>query len=124
MTIVRALDSTGDWLFGKSLNDYISANMEVQQSIRTRLLSFIGNCFFDTIAGIDWFNLLGSKNELALSLAISAVILNTPNVTGILQLSIGVNAKRIFSISYQVQTTYSKTGDQFQYNLIGSANPS
>ena len=124
MTIVRAINSNGDWLFGKSLNDYLSGNMAVQQSIRTRLLSFIGNCFFDTIAGIDWFNLLGNKNQLALSLAISAVILNTPNVTGILQLGIGVNAARLFTVSYQVQTTYSTTGDAFQYNLIGAANPS
>lgn len=119
MTIVRAINSNGDWLFGKSLNDYLSGNMAVQQNIRTRLLSFIGNCFFDTIAGIDWFNLLGSKNQLALSLAISAVILNTPNVTGILQLGVSLTTNRLFTISYKVQTTYSLTGDSFQYNLLG-----
>jgi len=122
MTIVRAIDSTGDWLFGKSLNDYVSANAAVKQNIRTRLLEFLGDCFFNIAAGIDWLNLLsGSKSEFALNLSISSVILNTTNVTGILQLSIGLTSQRKISISYQVQTTYSITGDIFQYNLINSA---
>lgn len=120
MTIVRAIDSSGDWLFGKSLNDYVSKNAAVQQDIKTRILEFLGNCFFNTVAGIDWFNLLGSKNELALSLAISAVILNTENVTSILQLRISLNAARALFVSYQVQTTYSVTGSSFQYDLIGA----
>lgn len=127
MTIVRSLtpntaSNPNDWNFGKSLNNYISANAAVKQNIQTRLLSFLGDCFFDITAGIDWFNLLGSsKNELLLSINVSSVILNTPNVTGILQLSIGLNTKRQLSISYQVQTTYSVTGDIFQYDLINSA---
>lgn len=118
--IVRAIDSNGDWLFGKSLNDYVSANMEIQQDIRTRLLSFLGNCFFAITDGINWFGLLGYKDNLALTLAVSSAILNTPGVTGILQLNVSLNVNRSFSISYQVQTTYSSTGDTFQYNLISS----
>ena len=120
MSIVRAIDSNGDWLFGQSLNNYISGNMEIQQDIRTRLLSFLGNCFFATTDGINWYGLLGYKNNLSLTLAVSAAILNTPGVTGILQLSVSLNTNRQFSISYQAQTVYSTTGDIFQYNLISS----
>lgn len=117
---IRALNAQGDWLFGQSLNNYLSANAAVQEDIRTRLLCFIGDCFFDTIAGINWFGLIGGKDTLAIQLAVSSVLLNTQNVTGILQLSIDLSEDRIFSISYQVQTTYSVTGDIFQYNLIGA----
>lgn len=117
--IVRLIDSSGDWLFGKGQNDYLSANAAVAQNIKTRLLSFLGNCFFDTSAGIDWFNLLGTKNQLSINLAVSATILNTANVTGILQLSVNLTTTRVFTISYRVQTTYSVTGDTFQYDIAG-----
>lgn len=120
--IVSALDSNGDWTFGASLNDYKSANNAVAQNIQTRLLSFLGNCFFDAGAGIDWFTFLGgSKNILDLKLAIQTTIINTENVTGILQLSIGLDdATRRFSISFTVQTTYSVTQGSFVYDLGGS----
>ena len=119
--IVRALTSTGDWTFGAGLNNYKSANNAVAQSIQTRCLSFLGDCFFDTGAGIDWFNFLnGSKNQLALQLAISAVILNTDNVTGIKQLSINLDhGTRKFTISYAAITSYSTTQGVFSYDLNG-----
>lgn len=120
--IVRALDSNGDWTFGKGQNDYKSANNAVAQNIQTRLLSFLGDCFFDVTAGIDWFNLLGGKDQLALNLAVSATILNTENVTGILQLFLTFTPRtRSISIQYQVQTIYSTQGlsGAFQYDLNG-----
>lgn len=114
MTIVRAIDNAHDWLFGKGLNDYASANNAVAQNINTRLNSYLNNCFFDTAAGIDWFNLLGSKNQIAISLAISGCILNTENVVQLLQLQIGLNSlTRNFLARYQVQTTFSTFSSTF-----------
>lgn len=118
---VRALDSNGDWVYGIGKNAYLTGNAEVAQNIQTRLLSFLGDCFFDLGAGIDWFNYLGSKNQIGLNLAISAVILNTANVTGINQLFVILNDDtRIFTVSYQVQTTFSVLSSSFQYDLNGS----
>lgn len=117
--IVRAIDNTGDWLFGKGKNDYKSKNDAIAQNIQTRLQSFLGDCFFETTAGIDWFGFLGGKDQIALNLAISATILNTENVTGIKQLSINLTAARLFVVSYNVQTTYSTVQDAFQYDLNG-----
>jgi hypothetical protein len=119
--IIRALDSNGDWTYGKGKNNYNSGNSAVAEDIQTRLSSFLGDCFFDTGAGIDWFNLLGGKDQLALNLAVSAVILNTSNVTGLLQLSIVLNRQsRAIVIQYKVQTTYSQITNTFQYDLNGS----
>jgi hypothetical protein len=117
--IVRSIDAENDWNFGKGKNDYKSANDAIAQNIKTRLQSFLGDCFFDIAAGIDWFNLLGSKNQLALSLEINAVILNTENVTGIKQLFVSLT-DRVFEVSYRVQTTYSVASDTFQYNFTNA----
>ncbi len=117
---VRAIDQNHDWLFGKGQNDYLQANAAIVQSINTRLSSFLGDCFFNLNAGIDWFNLLGSKNQVALNLSISATILNTQNVTGIRQLSVNLShLTRDLTVTYQVQTTFSTASSVFQYDLNG-----
>ncbi len=125
---VRAIDINHDWLFGKGQNDYVVNNSAVAQSINTRLNSFLGDCFFDNGAGIDWLTFCGgSKNQTALNLAIGAVILNTPDengnqcVTGILQLSVSLNeTTRAFTINYVVQTIFSTVRGTFVFDLGGS----
>ena len=82
--IVRALDGNNDWTFGQSKANYIGKNPAIAQCIQTRISCFIGNCYFDMGAGVDWLNFLaGSKNQLALELAVSAVILNSYGVIGV-----------------------------------------
>ena len=114
---IRALDTNGDWIYGIGANAYLTGNAEIAESIQTRLLSFLGDCFFDVGAGIDWFGYLGGKDQIGLNLAISAVILNTANVTGIRQLTVSLDdVTRKFQVSYQVQTTYSVLSSVFQYD--------
>ncbi len=113
---VRTLDVSHDWLFGKGQNDYLRDNKAIAQNINTRLNAFLGDCFFDLASGIDWFNLLGAKDQTALSLAISATILNTEGVTGILQLSIFLDVARNLTVKYDAQTVYSRTANRFQFN--------
>lgn len=118
--IVRALDSNNDWQFGKGKNDYKTRSKAVGQNIQTRLSSFLGDCFFDVTAGLDWFTFLGGKNQLALNLAINAVILNTQNVTGILQIASSLSpVTRVFTVQYKAQTTYSVLTGTYQYTLNG-----
>lgn len=117
--IVRAVDDDKDWQFGKGKNDYKRSLKGLSQHIETRLMSVLGDCFFNTTAGINWFNLLGAKDTRALSLAVGSVILNTQNVTGLLQLSLNVDAKRKITITYKVQTTLGQAGNTFQYDVNG-----
>lgn len=105
--IVREITAENDWTFGKGRNNYLSANRAVMQNIKTRLQSFLGDCFFDTTAGIDWFNLLGGKSRNAIELAVRSTILNTVGVTGIVAVSINVNNARLISLEYTVNTIYS-----------------
>ncbi len=104
--IVRAIDENNDWMFGKGIEDYKFNFNAVVQNIKTRLQSFLGDCFFSAGEGIDWPNLLGGKNQIALNLAVSAVILNTDNVTGVIQLDLELSSERVISISYQAATSF------------------
>ena len=56
---VRAIDDNRDWQFGQSKQSYKVGIEETAQMIKTRVLSFLGDCFFATQEGIDWLNLLG-----------------------------------------------------------------
>lgn len=108
--IVRGLDQDGDWTFGGGKSNYLSGNAAISQNLQTRISSFIGDCFFDLGAGIDWFNYCaGSKSQLAVQLSVSAVILNTYGVTGVSQLSVILDSQRNLNIAYKANTIFSGT---------------
>lgn len=110
--IVRSLDNLGDWRFGKGRNDYLSQNKAVIQDISTRLNMFLGDCFFASADGIDWFNLLGSKNELALQLSVRTTILNTVGVKGLVSLAIFIDpSSRRITMTYTVNTIYTQNNN-------------
>jgi hypothetical protein len=115
--IVRSIDSNNDWLFGKGKNDYKRGLNAIQQSIKTRLQEFLGDCFFAQNNGIDWFNLLGSKNQQELGLAISSVILNTEDVTRITEFDLTIDNSRNALIQYEVETIYGRSLNAFQLEL-------
>ncbi len=105
--IVRSIDLDGDWNFGKGKSDYLKDNAAVGQCINTRLKSFLGDCFFNLEAGIDWWNLLGTHNVKGTELAVKTMILNTQSVTGLLELSTELDENRAQTSSYSVTTVYT-----------------
>lgn len=108
--IVRALDTNHDWTFGRGRNNYLFGKNAVIQNINTRLNSFLGDCFFSTSSGIDWFNLLGSKSQVAVDLAVKATILNTQFVIEILESSATLDSiNRTLALSYKVRIAVSTT---------------
>lgn len=109
--IVRSITATNEWTFGRGKNNYLQRNQAIIQMIKTRLQSFLGDCFFSVEEGIDWFNLLGAKNQVALELAISSVILNTEGVTGLVSLNLVLNSARRFTLTYSVNTIYTGLGN-------------
>lgn len=109
---VRSIDVNNDWTFGKGRSNYKTDLNAVSQNIKTRLQSFLGDCFAALDEGIDWFNLLGAKNQAALQIALSTKILNTEGVTGLVELSINLDDNRQISIQYTVDTIYGTTPQQ------------
>lgn len=106
--IVRSTDSTGDWEYGAGKNNYKKNRDAVAQNIRTRLKMFLGNCFFAMEAGIDWFNLLGGKDLIALNLAVRATILNTEDVISLNQITLSLDDTRNLFLTYEVTTVYGR----------------
>lgn len=115
--IVRGLDENNDWTYGKGKNDYLKNNDAVAQSIKTRLQSFLGDCFFAVTSGIDWFNLLGSKNQRALTLAVSTTVLNTKDVTAMTNLTVDLSTTRVITFHYNVETVYGRLNRIIQQNI-------
>lgn len=107
--IFRNLDLNGDWSFGQGKSNYIATNPAIGLNIRTRILSWLNDCFFDLNAGIDWANRLGSKNQKALlENDLRRIILQSFGVTGILTFTSELNGRR-FTANYSVQTIFSKS---------------
>lgn len=99
----------GDWTFGAGRNNYVSGNQEIALNIKTRVLSFLGNCFFATNEGIDWFNLLDYRYQDRLENAVQEVVVKTYGVTAINSIDILTMSDRTIRIAYDVQTIYSSS---------------
>lgn len=109
--IMRGLSPSGDWLFGGGVSNYFEKDQAIGLNINTRLLSWVGDCFFDKAAGVDWLNRLSNKNQQDLLKAdLRRVILTSNGVTSLDSFSISVNTQaRMFSAQYQIRTIYSKS---------------
>lgn len=105
---VRGLDANGEWLFGKGKSDYKYDINALAQIIQTRLKSFLNNCFFATNDGIDWFNLMGSKNLRDLRLAVASTILNTEGISTLAEVNLSISADRRVTIEYSVVSVYGE----------------
>lgn len=104
----RNLDpSTGDWTFGAGRNNYVTENQEIALNIKTRVLSFLRDCFFATDEGIDWFNLLDYRYQDRLENSVQETIVQTPGVTGINSVDVITTPDRQIRIAYDIQTIYS-----------------
>ena len=107
---VRALDPQDDWTFGRGTQDYLEENRAILQNIQTRCLSVLNDCFFATNEGIDWFNLLGSKERTQLIRDLSKVIVETMGVSRINRIDIITNNNtRRIRVEFNVSTVYSES---------------
>ena len=105
----RNLDANHDWTWGNSRNNYVIENQEIGLNITTRVLSFLGDCFFAVNEGIDWWHLLDYRYQDRLENAVTEVVKNTDGVTAINSIDFLVNADRQIRINYDVQTVYSQS---------------
>jgi hypothetical protein len=105
--IFRNLTSSGDWTFGSGTGNYLSGNPAIGLNIKTRLLSWLNNCFFDMTAGINWPTRLGGKNQqLLLELDLRRIILQSFGVTSLNSFSYSL-VVRSFSATFNIDTIFS-----------------
>ena len=105
----RAIDSlTGDWTFGQGRQNYLTGAAEINQDIATALKVFLGECFFDTAFGVDWWNLIGGFDAPGIIMQCRRVISGRPGVTKITRVdaTMDVRSRRLM-IAYAVSTVFS-----------------
>lgn len=98
----------GDWTFGQGQQNYLTGEAEINQDIATALKIFLGECFFDTDAGVDWWNLIGGHSANNIVLQCRKVIAARPGVTKITSVTATLDARtRALLIAYNVSTVFS-----------------
>lgn len=101
-----------DWNYGRGRNDYLREKAALKENIRTRVLSWRRDCFFDTQAGVDWVNGLGNRNQRSnLEAQIRNVILQTPLVTGVTSF-FSTLENRNLTVQYVIQTELGEINDR------------
>lgn len=107
--LFRSLDASADWNFGQGIQSYAVAEQAVGLNIKTRILSFLGDCFFDMLAGINWdvyFGTPGLQQQTLLS--IQAVILQSYGVTRINNITLNPAPNGGANITFNIFTIFSK----------------
>lgn len=106
----RAIDSNNDWQFGTGRQSYFTDEDAINADIKTALQVFLGECFFALDAGVDWWNLIGGKDEQGIILQCRTVISQRQGVARINSVTARLDrATRAFSVTYNVDTIYSQS---------------
>lgn len=107
--IFRQLTSGGDWTFGKGKSNYAQNADAIALNIRTSLLSWVGDCFFNLPFGIDWTRLLDTGQQNNLQIALQTLILKSYGVVSVSSVSANFNpTTRALNVAYSVTTVYSQ----------------
>lgn len=105
----RSLDGNWDWNFGSGLSSYSPDSMAIAYDVKSKILSWYGDCFFAMNEGIDWKNILGTKNQKeTLDGNIKQIIVNTD---GIVELSFFESeiTDRVYHCTAKFKTIYNET---------------
>lgn len=116
----RAIDADGDWVWGFGRSSYFRNNDAIQADIKTALQIFMGEVFWNTEFGVDWWNLIGGKNPSAqagIILQTRTVILSVKGVAQINNVSVSfLSGTRKLSLQYSINTIFSQ-------NITGTITP-
>ena len=103
---IRKIDAEGDWMWGKGMSSYAVDEAAIEQNVKTRILSWVGDCFFDMQAGIDYKNRIDVRQQQALADDIRALILQSFGVWGAGSVDVNfVGNTRAITIGYNAVET-------------------
>lgn len=114
---IRALDSTGDWMFGQGKGSYLAGINAVFQDIDTALQILLGEAFWNTTFGVDWFNLIGGEAPIAqqnIILQCRQMIISRIGVTKINSVTVTfVDFRRSLKVVYDISTVFGRYSNTF-----------
>ena len=107
---IRALTTDGDFVFGRGKSSYLADDAAINLNLQTRLKSWIGDCFFDINAGIDWLNRTDKNQKDNLLNDLRSLILQSYGVVGVSSVTSSLDPDtRAFSVQYSITTIYSSS---------------
>lgn len=105
----RVLDKNWDFVIGHGLNDYADDALGVAYTIKMKVLSWFGDCFFAMNDGIDWKNILGNKNTKdQADSSIKEIIVGDPEITELVYFE-SVVVDRKYTCTIRFKTVYGET---------------
>lgn len=108
--IFRQITAQGDWLFGKGISGYARQEAAVELNIRTRLLSWKGNCFWALNDFVDWLSRLDKGQEDNLNRELQNVILQSFGVVAINSFVGRLNRKtRGYQVTFDIATIFGQS---------------
>lgn len=120
--IFRLLDANSDWVFGSGIGSFASGNEAIALNIKTRILSWYQNCFFDLGAGIDWISRLDTGQETNLLSDLQTMIAQSDGVVSVNSVDFTLDpATRILLVAYDISTIYSNNFTNTLQAAIGLA---
>lgn len=108
----RGINGSDDWSFGQGRNSYFTKQQAIAADIKTKLLFFLNDCFWAMDFGVDWWNLLGTKNpqaKVGILLATRSTIISCAGVVRINSVTTKLDAQRRLTLLYNVDTIYSRS---------------
>ncbi len=112
--IMRALTASGDSTFGQGRENFLSGQNAVALNIKTRLYSFLRDCYFDIQAGIDWIRFFSVPTKAQeIQLSCRGIILQSYGVVKINKITVEVANRKVL-ISINIDTIFTTN---YQYNL-------
>lgn len=114
---IRALNNNWDWTFGYGNQSYKNEIEALKQNVKSRILCFFGDCFFDMEFGINWFQLLGYRGEKELQNALKNMIVSTEGVIGIKSFDVYIK-NRIMTINYTINTEFGVVSDNLTNSYV------
>ena len=98
-----------DWTFGRGISNYADSDEAILLNCKTRLMSFKQDWFLDQNQNIDWFTILGQKNnEETIINEIERVCLNSEGIVNVVLIDIVKSTNRSASIEIVVNTIFSE----------------
>jgi hypothetical protein len=105
----RSLSPAGDWTWGAGRQNYSAGLAAIQIDIQTALQMFLGEAFWDLTFGVDWWNLIGGKDENSIIIQTRTVILGCWGVQQITSMSALLNrTTRNLNLTYAINTIYGR----------------
>lgn len=105
----RALDANNDIFARDGAIALVQDGAEVVQHVRSRLQFYLGECAWDTAAGVPYFQRIFVKpaNLAEAEAILKAEIIKTPGVKTLLDFGLKFDtATRFLTVTWEAETTY------------------